>query len=238
MLLPFAFVISVTEAPVSEALAATDAPKTLRAAFTLEVSTTEAKRVVRFDPRLTGPAMWQVENLGGKSEALDTIVMSWTENTSADAILFPDNVRERLGGFVELRDAGAAWFVDFQPLEVAGDTDFDLQTRAHLKGRIWLDPVSERFVRVDYQSVGRFQVKGLGRIDRLSQSYVFNQEPELGLTYITAFELTFTGGRGPITRSETISARLLDVEFVFSSPEAMAAWESRRSGTGLAGRRD
>jgi len=228
MFWPIAFVIATTEPPVSEALAATEAPKTLRAAFTLEVTSGEALRVIRFDPRLTGPAMWQVTDSHGRDGDLDAVLEGWSRDTSMDGLLFPDNLSERLGALVELEDAGAAWTVDFRPAITDSDTGFDIEASQHLAGRVWLDPVSQRFVRVDYESVGRFRVDGVGRIDRLTQSYVLGQEPTLDLSYVTAFELSFTAGRGPVTRSQTISARLLDVKFFFASPEALAAWQATR----------
>ena len=228
MFWPIAFVIASSEPPVSEALAATKAPKTLRAAFTLEVTSGEALRIIRFDPRLTGPAMWQLTEAKGRDSDLDAVIEGWSSDTSADGLLFPDNLSERLGAFVDLQDAGAAWTVDFRPSVTVGDTSFDIQASQHLAGRVWLDPVSRRFVRVEYESVGRFRVDGVGRIDRLSQNYVLGQDRELGLSYVTAFELSFTAGRGPVTRSQTISARLLDVEFFFASPEALAAWQAER----------
>jgi len=228
VLWPIAFVIATSEPPVSDALAATDSPKTLRAAFTLEVTSGEALRIIRFDPRLTGPAMWQLTEAKGRNDSLDGVLEGWSVDTSADGLLFPDNLSERLGAFVDLQDAGAAWTVDFRPAVTGGDTSFDIQASQHLAGRVWLDPMSRRFVRVEYESVGRFRVDGVGRIDRLSQNYVLGQDREFGLSYVTAFELSFTAGRGPVTRSQTISARLLDVEFFFASPEALAAWQAGR----------
>jgi len=97
MFWPIAFVIATTEPPVSEALAATEAPKTLRAAFTLEVTSGEALRVIRFDPRLSGPAMWQVTDSHGRDGDLDAVLEGWAGDTSMDGLLFPDNLPERLG---------------------------------------------------------------------------------------------------------------------------------------------
>ena len=220
----FAFVMSTTQTPLSEALDATDAPDTLRAAFTLSVRSGDAVRTVRYDPRLAPGEVWTLSDPRGRSDELDIVLSEWRAVDSADAMIFPDDLRLRLGADVEVEDMGAAWALSFRPSLTVRDTVLDIRASEHLAGLVWVEPETERVVRIEYASTRPFDVRGLGRVDSLTQSYVLSYDERLGISFISAFDIAYSGSRGPISRSSRIEARLVDVEFFFSSPAAEVEW--------------
>lgn len=226
----FAFVLSTAQPPLDTALKATEAPKTLRAAFTIEVRSDDVLRVVRFDPREMQGAMWTTLESRGRDQDVDAILTSWRADPSADSMLFPDNLRARLGATVEVEDLGQAWAMDFRPAITASDSSFDIQASEHLAGVIWLEPETGRIVRVEYKAERPFNVNGLGRVDRLNQTYVMSYDEALGISFISAMTMDFAGSRGPVSRSRSIQVRLVDVNFFFASPEAAAEWRKDAAG--------
>ena len=55
------FTLATGSGPMNSALEATEAPTTLRAAFTVELQSSHARRVYRFDPRKKGRDRWTAE---------------------------------------------------------------------------------------------------------------------------------------------------------------------------------
>lgn len=63
--------------PVEAALRASEAPKSLRIAFEVELKSDEASRVFKFDPRLEAAARWQLIHAEGEDGYLDDISAAW-----------------------------------------------------------------------------------------------------------------------------------------------------------------
>ena len=223
-----AFVLSTVNGPLDEVLRATDAPNTLRAAFTLEVTSETATRIIVYDSRMPTGQDWSVTGRGGENEMLDLVIDGWRRDDSPDAMLFPDGLRARLGAEVEARDLGGAWEIGFLPALTARDTAIDVAASERLAGRLWLDPHGKRIVRLEFEADRPFDVEGLGRVTELSQTYVLAQDERYDASFVTAFRLSFEGQRWAVSRGQTIEARLLDVELFFASPDAERQWLASR----------
>ena len=62
------FTLATGSGPMNAALQATEAPTTLRAAFTVELQSSHARRVYRFDPRKKGRDRWTALAWEGEDE--------------------------------------------------------------------------------------------------------------------------------------------------------------------------
>jgi len=83
--------------PLEEALQATEAPKSVRVAFEVELSTEDAIQVYRFDPRLPQSERWQLMRAAGEDAYLDQIAANWGAEAAPDGRLFPDDLRNSIG---------------------------------------------------------------------------------------------------------------------------------------------
>ncbi|OYW88161.1 MAG: hypothetical protein B7Z22_03005, partial [Hyphomonas sp. 32-62-5] len=83
--------------PMHAALAATEAPETFRAAFTVELRSQDARHVYSFDPRLPKAERWQLVSRQGQDEELDAVAANWASEPAPDGRLFPDDLRACLG---------------------------------------------------------------------------------------------------------------------------------------------
>jgi hypothetical protein len=126
----FAFLVSLAMAtgtgPMHAALEATEAPETLRAAFTVELESNEARHTYFFDPRLPVGARWVVLERTGNDPELDQVAASWAAEAAPDGRLFPDDLRESLGAQVQVNTDGASWRLNFKHHPNYNDTEFDV----------------------------------------------------------------------------------------------------------------
>jgi hypothetical protein len=221
----FLLVLSTASGPLDAALALTEPPKELRAAFTLSVSSGIAQRRVRYDPRVAGQApVFRVLESQGEDSQLDALIAEWREAASPDALLFADGLRGRLGASVSVSDLGAALVMDFRPALIRTDTELDADIAGALEGQVWFDPQAGRIVRVETRAPRAFSVPQGARITRLEQTYVLQTDETLGVSYIAAIEMRVAGGlpAGIAKREANVSARLLELDLFFAdAPSAM-----------------
>ena len=224
------FTILTSADPMNSALAATEAPKTLRAAFTVELKSTTARRVYRFDPRLNGADRWQVEVWEGEDSELEQVAAHWAAEAAPDGRLFPDDLRASLGQEVIVDDLGPAWRVMFRHQPSHNDEAFDVWAAERLQAAAWLDPVGERFLRIDYSLPQPVSGPEGGKLTRYEQSYFIRTEPKWGLSYVSGFSVDLAARAGFRTIERRYSADILKTEFFFSSAEAEAEFEASRAG--------
>lgn len=223
----FALVLSTATGPLDTALDAAEPPRELRAAFTLVVTSGEARRTLRYDPRVaaTGP-VFTITAATGQDRQLDALIEEWRSDETPDALLFPDGLRGRLGAQVTAREMGAAWVIDFRPALIASDTDLDADIADRLTGQLWFDPQAGRIVRVETRAPRAFSLPQGARITQLDQTWVLQTDETLGVSYIAAFDLRVAGGlpAGLSQREANVSARLTELELFFTDESAALAW--------------
>jgi hypothetical protein len=128
--------------PMHGALQATEAPSTLRAAFTVELTSGEARHIYQFDPRLPASRRWQLVSRQGNDPELDAVASNWAMEPSPDGRLFPDGLRVRLGQTVEIDTEDHTWRVRFRHHPDHKDSEFDRWAAERLEATAWLDPVA------------------------------------------------------------------------------------------------
>ena len=126
LLIAFAYQLSTASGPVDTALRATEAPDTLRAAFTVKLVSDRAMREFRYDPRLAEGQRWQPVSATGEDDDLDEAAASWGAEAAPDGRLFPDDLRPSLGQFVNVSDFGSAWRVSFRHKPSLNDSELDV----------------------------------------------------------------------------------------------------------------
>lgn len=228
-----AFLMASSQPPLDTALARTEPPISLRAAFTVELTDGEAFREVHFDPRNLPPAArWSVVSAAGESEDLDHAVKAWGEEISPDGWLIPDDLRASMGGLVEAEDMGALWRIQFEHQPSRNDGPIDIWASEHLIGYSWLEPVSEQFTRVEYIAPEPFDWPGGGRVEAYHHTYVLAPDPTYGITFVAAFMVDVDGAFLSREISRSYRARITDVDFFFVDPVDEARFRSK-SGAGL-----
>ncbi len=228
----FAFLLSLAMAtgsgPMHAALEATEAPDTLRAAFTVELISNSARHTYLYDPRLPAGARWVVIARQGSDRELEQVAAAWADEPAPDGRLFPDDLRESLGPSVDVNPDGDNWRVGFRHHPNYNDTEFDVWAAERLQATAWLDPVGERFQRIDYTLPKPVKGPSGGRLTRYDQSYLLKTEPRWGFSYVSGFTVDLEA-RAAFKRIERrFEARVTDVYFFFASTDAEAAYDSRR----------
>lgn len=237
VLLVLAFPLATGAGPMDAALRATEAPETLRAAFTVEMTSDRATRLLRFDPRLPEGQRWQLQEAYGEDSALDEAAAAWGAEVAPDGRLFPDDLRASLGAHVDVRDFGAGWRLGFNHAPSANDSALDVWASQKLTAEAWLEPEQARFLRIDYHLPRPVRGPDGGRLTRFEQTYLLKSEPEWGLTYISQFRLAFEAKAGFKTIRQSYTAIITEATFFFASEQAERSFvESRKkTETQLAG---
>jgi hypothetical protein len=232
MLLALLLTISLTtgDGPMEAALQATEAPKTLRAAFTVALESQRARRVYAFDPRKTGPARWTLIDWQGEDDELEDIGRTWAQEAAPDGRLFPDDLRASLGPSVKVDELGGAWRVKFQHAPSANDSDYDIWAAERLAATAWMDPVGERFLRIDYALPAPTPGPEGGTVTRYDQTYYLKTEPRWGMSYVSGFSVSLEGRAGFHRLERRYSASIIDADFFFANAEAEAAFEAGHQG--------
>ena len=214
---------------MDEALSATEAPKTLRAAFTVELQSQHARRVYAYDPRKQGAERWQVLAWEGEDEELEEVAANWAAEAAPDGRLFPDDLRASLGTQVVVNDMGPAWQISFRHRPSQNDEAFDIWAAERLRATAWLDPVGERFLRIDYQLPGPVSGPEGGKLTQYNQSYFISTEPRWGMSYVSGFSIDLEARAAFRTIERRYSANIVKTEFFFSSAEAEADFNLSRA---------
>lgn len=239
LLIAIAYEISASSGPVDAALLATEAPETLRAAFTVELVSDRARRTFRYDPRLEGDARWKPVSARGEDDDLDEAAASWGAEAAPDGRLFPDDLRPSIGQRVDVADLGAAWRVSFRHNPSLNDTELDVWFADRVNAKAWLDPVSERFLRIDYDLPNPVRGPEGGRLTQFDQTYLLETEPNWGLSYVASYSVSLEAKGGFRTIRRHYTATVTSIEIFFANEQAKAEFTSQRqsaSGPGLAAR--
>ncbi len=228
-LIAAAFLISTEAAPLDTALARSEPPISMRAAFTVEMTDGTAFREIHFDPRLPNEAeRWSVVSSTGKSRELDLAVSEWGKQSSPDGWLFADDLRASMGSIVEAEDMGAAWRIHFQHHASENDGPLDVWAADHLAGSAWLEPVNSQFLRIDYTSFEPFDGPKGGKIESYSHSYMLGQDAEYGITYVSAFKVDVQGSFLNARIERAYRVKVKSVEFFFASKEEEARYRQQQ----------
>ena len=215
-----AFPLATGAGPMDAALRATEAPETLRAAFTVEMKSAKAERVLFFDPRLPEDMRWQLISARGEDSALDEAAAAWGAEVAPDGRLFPDDLRDSLGPQVNVDDLGFGWRLRFAHAPSANDTALDVWASQRLDAEAWLEPEQGRFLRIDYTLPRPVRGPNGGRLTRFRQTYLLETEPEWGLTYVSQFRLEFEAKAPFRTIRQSYSAVISEATFFFASDKA------------------
>jgi len=215
--LSLAFPLMTGAGPMDTALRATEAPETLRAAFTVEMTSSKARRTFTFDPREPENRRWRLVVASGEDADLDQAAASWGAEIAPDGRLFPDDLRASLGARVSVDDLGAAWRLKFQHAPSANDSALDVWATQRLQAQAWLEPLDGRFLRIDYTLPRPVRGPKGGRLTKFEQSYLLNTEPEWGLTYISQFALNFEAKAPFRTIRQNYKAEITQATFFFAS---------------------
>ena len=223
------FLIASDTGPLEEALEATEAPNTLRAAFTVELRSGEDVRIFHFDPRLQPAERWKMLAEQGENEELDIVGAEWGAEAAPDGRLFPDGLRASFSSQVMAEDLGGAWRVRFDHQPTMSDGEFDAWAAEHLRATAWLDPAADRFLRLDHELPAPVQGPRGVRLIRYSQSQFLATDPSFGLSYVSSLMVELEARAAFRTVQRAYSARILDVEFFFASAADQAAFEKERA---------
>lgn len=214
--------------PLDGALRATEAPKTLRAAFTVRLESQDAYRVFSFDPRLAPRERWRLLEEAGRSDELDEVAASWGAEVAPDSRLFPDDLRASLSRTVAAEDYGSAWRIDFNHRPSLNDGELDVWAAEQFRSTAWLDPVSDRFLRIDHDLPQPVTGPGGVRLTRYSQSHFLESDPQFGLSFISGIQVDFEARAAFRVMTRRYEARIEEVEFFFASAAAAQEFVSAR----------
>jgi hypothetical protein len=139
-----------------------------------------------------------------------------------------------LGPEVEVNTDGDAWRVSFRHHPNHNDSEFDVWAAEQLRATAWLDPVGERFQRIDYALPKPVKGPSGGRLLRYEQSYELKTEPRWGFSYVSGFTIDLEA-RAAFKRIERrYEARVTDVYFFFASTDAETEYDMSLHGGQLA----
>ena len=227
--LAMAFLISTGSPPLGTALSRTEPPPSLRAAFTVEITDGEAFREIHYDPRIADRnARWNLIETRGQSEDLDRVVEEWGSEVSPDGWLIPDDLRASMGGVVDAQDLGSLWRIEFEHQPSSNDGPIDVWAGEHLIGYTWLEPVSQQLVRVEYVAPEGFDVPGNGYVDSYELQYILRQDPEYGVSVISAFMVDVKGEFQGDDMARAYRARVTGLDLFFSSRVEESIYLSRQ----------
>ncbi len=209
---------------VQDALWASEAPPGLRAAFTVELTSSDARRIFRFDPRLSEDQRWYLVETDGEDAGLDRIAASWGNMPAPDSRLFPDDLRASLGRDLKLDDHGAAWRIVFQHTPSENDSDLDIWATQHLRAEAWIDPVRRHFLRLDYKLPRPVAGPDGGRLLSFEQTYLLDLAPLWGLSFVTQYRLKFEARAAfRLVRQEYLAV-ISEATFFFANAETQSAY--------------
>lgn len=231
LFLSLAFPLITSSGPMDAALRATEAPDSLRASFTVEMTSDKASRLYRFDPREPAGRQWRLVTARGEDSDLDQAAAAWGAEVAPDGRLFPDDLRASLGARVSVDDLGPAWRLSFQHAPSANDGALDVWAAQRLQAVAWMEPTHGRFLRIDYALPRPVRGPKGGRLTRFEQSYLLETEPVWGLTYISQFQLRFEAKAAFKTIRQNYKAVITEATFFFASPQLEREFVSAEQNT-------
>ncbi|MEO0467405.1 MAG: hypothetical protein AAF216_12760 [Pseudomonadota bacterium] len=217
--------------PLDGALRATEAPKTLRAAFVVRLESDNAHRTYAFDPRLRPRDRWQLLEETGESDELDEVGAAWGAEVAPDSRLFPDDLRASLSQTVQAEDFGSAWRVNFNHRPSLNDGELDVWATERFRATAWLDPISDRFLRIDHELPRPTTGPGGVRLVRYSQSHFLESDPQFGLSFVSGIQVDIEARAAFRIVSRRYEARIDEVEFFFASAADAEAFVASRGET-------
>ena len=126
-----------------------------------------------------------------------------------------------------------AWQINFRHIPSLNDTKYDIWAAERMRATAWLDPVGDRFVRIDYTLPRPVKGPEGGKIRRYDQSYYLETEPRFGMSFVSAFTIELEARAALKTFRRSYRARILQAEFFFANKAAEQAFvEMRQIGTG------
>lgn len=218
-LLSAAFPLITGSGPMDDALRATEAPESLRAAFTVEMTSAKASRTYSFDPREPDGRKWRLVLATGEDGDLDQAGAAWGAELAPDGRLFPDDLRASFGDSVFVDDLGPAWRLKFHHTPSANDSALDVWATQRLRAEAWMEPLNGRFLRIDYALPRPVRGPKGGRLTKFNQSYLLETEPVWGLTYVSQFELNFEAKAAFRTIRQNYKAVITEATFFFASSD-------------------
>lgn len=218
------FTLTPTSGPLSAALDATEAPTSLRAAFTVELTSDRARRTFSFDPRRSAEQRWQLLEATGEDSELDQVAAEWGAESAPDGRLFPDDLRASLSERVTAEDFGAAWRVRFRHTPSLNDNALDVWAAERLNAIAWLDPGGARFLRIDHELPRPVRGPEGGQLLAYRQTHLLETDPVWGFSYVTAISVAFEA-RWAVRRIErSYRAEVTEIELFFANAAAEAAF--------------
>ncbi len=197
-------------------LDAADPPPSLRAAFRASLTSAQGVRQIEYDPLKPADERFRILMQWGDDTELDQIVSDWANQPQPDVRLFADDLRESLGRGRIVKD-GDNYRVDFRHKMSGNDRALDAAVSQNLAGRLTLDPVTGQFSRLEYRIVNPFRVDNGATVNQFVQSYVFGKSLTWGLTFVTGYDLSASGGRFGVSASREFSVRITDVAFTLAA---------------------
>lgn len=223
--------LSPATGPLDAALAATEAPKTLRAAFKVTLSSDEATRVFAYDPRWPRANRWRLESADGDDSLLDEVAAAWGADPAPDGRLFPDDLRASLPDRVQGQDLGGAWRIEFRHRPSANDGELDRWAIGRLDATAWLDPAQERFLRIDHELSAPTPGPNGGTLTAYRQTHYLETEPKWGLTYIARMEIDLEARAAWRTLDRSYAMQVTEIEVFFANAAAEQAYLAARAST-------
>jgi hypothetical protein len=205
--------------PIEIALRATEAPKSVRVAFTVELRSAEAVRIFTYDPRLDEAQEWTLDLAEGEDGYLDEISATWGAEEAPDGRIFPDDLRASLGADLDIENLGQAWKLQFKHTPSANDGAFDIWAAEKLDATAWLSPDDNSFLRIDYTLPSPVRGPEGGWLFAYDQSYYLQNDPVYNLTLITAYTLKFVAGSAFGKQTQQYRMQVLSAEVFFATPE-------------------
>ena len=218
------FILSSEDGLLDEALKATEAPRTLRAAFTAELSSETATRTVTFDPRAPKGVRWSVTQRNGVDETLDEVIANWGNDAAPDGWLFPDDLRASVASTEVAEVLGPAWRIRFQHQMSSNDGALDAWAAETLEATVWVDPLSERFLRIDHELPRPVRGPMGGTLTRFHQTYLLETDARWGVSYVSAFSVDMAGRATFARLSRRYEAKVTELELFFASRDAERAF--------------
>ncbi|MEL6566804.1 MAG: hypothetical protein AAFQ22_00190 [Pseudomonadota bacterium] len=203
--------------PLSDALLAADAPDTLRAAFTVEITAGDAFRVYRFDPREPERSRWSLLKEQGENSEIDDIGAAWGAEAAPDGRLFPDDLGSSFSGTVQADVFDTAWRVRIVHRPTFHEDPLDVWAAQHLESSAWLDSQSGHFLRLDHTLPRPVTGPRGVRVMRYNQSYFLERDPEFGVSFITAISIDLEARAGFRMVQRAYEVRILSAELFFAS---------------------
>ena len=225
------FLVSSDDGLLDAALTAAEAPKTLRAAFTVDIVSDRATHTYDFDPRRPVGQRWQQVSATGTDETLLEVAESWGGDAAPDSWLFPDDLRASVSETEAAEVLGPAWRIRYDHRMSGNDTGpLDAWAASTLQATAWIDPISETFLRIDHELPAPVRGPNGGRLLSFQQTYLLETDPRYGTSYVAAFAVDLKARAAFRTFDARYEARLSSIELFFASPSAERAFLLRKTG--------